>query len=846
MGFFYNENGKQKKFKEKMPIHLMHEHQCKVCPRNQKAAVAKLHHPKMEPTGSKMPTIYMLGEAPGENEDLRGRQFVGKSGKYIREHIPKRWEKWIRWNNTIRCRPPQNRNPLPQEIECCRPKQESDIEKYKPEVIILVGRVPTTWLMGTVKQGINAWRGRLLPVKVGAHVCWAFPILHPAGVLRQSGGKYESESEKIFARDLKRLFKMLDNGLPSPIFVEDGYSDGIRWIGKGDKADIDTIHRELDAMSKEKICSIDIETKRLRPYYDDARIVSCSVTTKKYGTFVFPLARKDFWISEALEEIAFKLLKKFISTSVRKICHNATFEQEWFAYYFGIDVVLKTQWEDTMAMAYCRDSRKGMLNLDILILMHFGFRLKALSDVDVRKDLDKYTVDEVSEYNGLDSKWTYELYLSLRSIIRKEKLRQVVAQRVRMGIVLVGAQIEGVPVSQTAANKIGRKLEKALEAQNKLGRKTRPWKKFVAKVGRDPNPESTKDMAVMFDEIMHVKEVKTASGGISTAEPILSKLSARKYPVAPIVLEYRSINTVKGTFVDTLSGHTHSDGRLHTNYGHLYTASGRSNSEDPNLQNWPKHHWKEVRLIIKDSDGNLWVISFDYAQIEARVIAMASQDPVFVQMLWDEYDVHGEWAQRIHDEYNGCLKAMGIKGRYSDLEVAKKYRQEVKNKFVFPLFFGSSAYSVSGNLNLPPDVTSYLVDEFWSVFEGILEWQKEVVSLYKRRGYVETLTGLRRYGPCSYNEVINHPIQGTANDIAIDAACRLQDKGIQFNMYLHDDLTFIMENDKKQIRKIAREMCRPTFDFINVPFVIEVEGGPNWFDQKPIGVYASDKDFGFH
>jgi DNA polymerase I-like protein with 3'-5' exonuclease and polymerase domains len=215
-------------------------------------------------------------------------------------------------------------------------------------------------------------------------------------------------------------------------------------------------------------------------------------------------------------------------------------------------------------------------------------------------------------------------------------------------------------------------------------------------------------------------------------------------------------------------------------------------------------------------------------------------------MLWDEYDVHGEWAQRIYDEYKGCLAAVGLSGKFTSGDNAKKYRQEVKNKFVFPLFFGSSAYSVAGNLQLPQDVVSFLVGEFWSVFEGILEWQKEIVSLYERRGYVETLTGRRRYMPCSYNEQINHPIQGTASDIVVDAGNRLQDIGIQFNMNIHDDLSFFMRPQEKKIRKIGQEMCRPSFDFINVPLVIEVESGQNWYEQKPIAVFSSDKTFKFH
>lgn len=843
MGFFYQDVVEKKKTGVDMPVELMHKHSCKVCPRN---TDKKLVHPKMLPTGSKHPLIYILGEAPGEKEDLSGRQFVGQSGKYLRDRIPKQWQKKIRWNNTIRCRPPNNRNPLPQEIECCRPLQQSDIEEFKPEVIILVGGVPTNWMFGSSRAGIYAWRGRYVPVKLGDHVCWAYPILHPSGVLRRSGDvHFQSETEKLFDRDLKLVFKALEDGLPDPIVVDKDHSEGIRWIKNGDKLDINTVQKTLQKMAKEKICSIDIETKNLRPYKNDSRILSCSITTRKHGTFAFPVLKKGFWKTKAFEKTVCKILKKFLCTSGIKVCHNTKFEQEWFAYYYGMEAVLNTEWADTMAQAYALDSRKGMLNLDVLIRIYFGFYLKSLTVVDPRKDLELYTVDELMEYNGLDTKWTLELYYVLRRIIKREKLVEVVAERVRTGACLVGAQILGVPVNKATAAGLKKKLERAIRMQIRKGRRTKAWKRFVKRVGRDPNPDSHPDMIELFDKIMRVKECKTAGGRVTTKDEVISKLSIKKYPVVPVILQCRSLATIKGTFVDPIDKLVYDDGRLHTSYGHLFTTSGRLQSEDPNLQNWPaQSYWKIIRSMIQEE--GLDVVSFDYGQIEARVIAMASQDDTFVQMLWDEYDVHANWAQRIHDEYKGCLRAIGIEGRFSDPDVAHQYRQEVKNKWVFPLFFGATEWSVAGNLHLPQNVATYLYQEFWSVFEGIRAWQHETALEYDLCGYVETLTGRRRYAPCNWNEQINNPIQGTASDIVVGASNRLQDRGIQFNLNVHDDLTFIMKADKKKIRKIAREMCRPAFDFINVPLVVEVKAGPNWHDQKLVGVYSSNETFNYH
>lgn len=848
MAFFKSrvKDGGKTKSRKEMPIETMHQHRCRVCPRNNDS---NLINPKIEPTGaSKKCRVYILGEAPGENEDKRGRQFVGKSGRLLRDNLPGRWDKHIRWNNTIRCRPPKNRDPLPQEIECCRKLQEEDIAEHKPEVIVLVGGVPTNWMFPKNKRGIGAWRGRLIPVQVAGHKCFAYPILHPSGVLRRSGGsKYKSDGQKVFERDLQQLFRALKDGLPEPVVTDpETYFDGIDTLERGDERDLQKLRKMLRRMARERVCGIDIETKNLRPYKEDSKILTCSITTRKHGTLAFPVHKTDAWRKPSLAKKAAAALDEFLRSDCRKVCHNATFEQEWFAYDYGMDVLDATRWGDTMALAYALDSRKGMLNLGILTQLHFGFNVKELSEVDTRGNLDAVPTPELLLYNGLDSKWTLELYFVLKKLCRKAKLLHVEQERVRTGISAVGAQLAGVPVHWDTVKKLDRQLQRLMRKEIRKGRKTRAWAKFAAKVGRDPNPDSHPDMVELFDKIMKVRACRTDSGGVTTNDAVLSKLPEKRYPVAPIILEMRSIGTVKGTFIDPLPELVYPDGRLHTNYNTMFTTSSRFSSEDPNLQNWPKHKWKIIRQIIQDADGNIWVISFDYGQIEARVIAMASKDDVFVQMLWDEYDVHMEWAQRIHDEWKGCLKAMHIDGKWSDDGVPKLYRQEVKNKWVFPLFFGSNERSVAENLNMPGEVAKHLYREFWSVFEGIKEWQEELLSFYDKNGYVETLTGKRRNAPCSYNEIINHPIQGTASDIVVDAGNRLRKKGFQYNLNVHDDLTFLMRNDPKQIKAIAKEMCRPSFDFINVPLLIEIEAGKNWAEQKPIGEYSSDKDFKFH
>src|SRR5262249_36887508 len=151
--------------------------------------------------------VYFIGEAPGAEEEKKQEQFVGESGQLLRPRIPERWRPYVRWNNTLNCRPPKNRTPEHQEVECCRPRWTVDIEQCKPEAIFGFGGIPLHAFTGF--SGITLWRGRRMPLRVGTHACWYYPMLHPSYVLRNRrsddrdrGGKFiGSEEERMFVFD---------------------------------------------------------------------------------------------------------------------------------------------------------------------------------------------------------------------------------------------------------------------------------------------------------------------------------------------------------------------------------------------------------------------------------------------------------------------------------------------------------------------------------------------------------------------------------------------------------------------------------------------------------------------
>src|ERR1017187_4839273 len=210
MGFFNFANKSPVSVANATSLAFFHEHECRACPLNTNHS---LKHPKMKPTGSDHPLIYIIGESTSESDDARGKQFVGRPGQLLHNYIPRNMEDKIRWNNVIRCFPGKDRDPKLAEVESCRPSIEKDIEQTKPKAIFGFSNVPLHWVIG--QNGISRWRGKRIPVQVGSHRCWYFPMYHPSYILQlqkkfsKPDAKYGSDYEFAFVMDLRLAFEQL-------------------------------------------------------------------------------------------------------------------------------------------------------------------------------------------------------------------------------------------------------------------------------------------------------------------------------------------------------------------------------------------------------------------------------------------------------------------------------------------------------------------------------------------------------------------------------------------------------------------------------------------------------------
>ncbi len=781
--------------------------------------------------------IYILGEAPGKEEDSKGIPFVGPAGRLLRSNIPDEWLPKIRWNNVIRCRPPGNRDPEDIEVECCRPSIIQDIEATRPRCIFGFGNFPLHW---AIKQnGITKWNGRHVPVRIGNYTCWFFPILHPSYILHLQSNQQRiaQDMEFVFQNDLRSAFKIVDQ-LPEPVVhTTEQALENIEVVTDHNRA-----IRLIEQMYDESVVGWDYETNAERPYGDNAKILSVALAGKNFA-FSFPIHhRENRWTSKQLAAVE-ECYKHFLyKAPCRKVAHHLGFEQEWSAFFYGNQSVHAGKYGCSLSQAFILDGRtddrqfSGCLGLGFLTLQYFGINIKSIDNLD-RKNLDACPLEQVLRYNGLDAKFHRMLYFAQAERLKQEGMMDVYQQHLKRVSTMVLTQIKGVPVDQDVVKNFHDDYIAKIEPIEEKIESLDIAAKFQKLKGHKFRPSAPEDIGFIVHNILNVE-------GRGADEDVLNKV---KHPITKLVLRHRKLSKTLSTYIKPYmigveGSQVWLDGLLHPIYSTCRVRTWRTSSDSPNVQNVSAHNdGKEVRKQVKPG-GTKRVVKFDYSGIQARNVAMESKDHALVDAFWHDYDIHSDWRDRIARRYPQWVEG-GVKN-LADEDTAKKYRYTSKNLFVFPSFFGAGYRKLAQYLGIPEDATKDLSDEFWGAFPGIKKWHDIVRANYTKTGYVTGLSGFRRHAPVSYTEQINSPIQSDETIIVCNAMARLSkldDMRFQANMMIHDDLTFIWEKHEieKNMETVLREMLSIDFGWINVPLQIEVAVGEDWASTKEVGVYKS-------
>jgi DNA polymerase-1 len=445
-----------------------------------------------------------------------------------------------------------------------------------------------------------------------------------------------------------------------------------------------------------------------------------------------------------------------------------------------------------------------------------------LADVALRRFNLKLSGDlaEAADVTG-------RLTTALKEDVKQAGLTKLY-EEIDLPLVPVLARMEqaGVKIDTAALAKMSTELERESSAKAK---------EIHELAGTEFNIGSPKQLGdVLFNRLNLPKPMKYGKGRtISTAVDVLETL-AEEHPIARKVLDYRQLTKLKSTYVDTLPAlinpHT---GRLHTTFYQAGTATGRLSSANPNLQNIPirTELGRGIRAAFIAEPGHV-LLTADYSQIELRLLAHFSSDPLLVEAFRRGDDIHTLTASQV----------FGV----PPLMVTPDHRRQAK-VVNFGIVYGLSAFGLSQNLNIEPTEAKLFIANYFEKYKGVRAFIDKTLEEARRDLKVRTLHGRIRPIPdinsknftqrgFAERTAVNTPLQGTAADlikiamIRIDAA--LQDRGLKSRMTLqvHDELVFeVPEKEVETMQSLVREHMEKVHQ-LAVPLLVEMEVGPNWRD----------------
>ncbi len=357
-------------------------------------------------------------------------------------------------------------------------------------------------------------------------------------------------------------------------------------------------------------------------------------------------------------------------------------------------------------------------------------------------------------------------------------------------------------------------------------------KQIHAEAGKQFNIKSPRQLAKVLFEDMGIPYPKKGAKTFNTNAEILEQLDS-SYTIVPLVLRYRFITKLNSTYIDGLRKLLDAKGTVHTEFRQTLTTTGRLSSVEPNLQNIPvrEEDGKILRSLFVAREG-FTLVSADYSQIELRIMAHYSQDPIMLKAYREGADIHSYTAAQV----------FGV----SLNEVTPIMRRTAKT-VNFGIIYGISEFGLASNLKISKTEAKQYIENYFERFSGVREYLDRCVVQAKKDGYVTTLLGRRRKIPELFSSVyftrqfgeraaMNMPLQGTAADIIkiamLNVSKALEGMKSRLILQVHDELIVeTAEDEIDAVKTMLKNEMENAFT-LSVPLVAEVSEGRSWFDCK--------------
>ena len=548
-------------------------------------------------------------------------------------------------------------------------------------------------------------------------------------------------------------------------------------------------------------------------YYEELGII---LSTEEKDLY-FPLNHGGL-LSKNIDK---NTLIKFISElDVKFISYN-------FKTLLNLGFTFKSMHMDMM-IAYHLISSQTKMDVFIPITEYSNVDAKDFKTTFGKAHIETLLVGEFAGYLSKIGLGILAIYDEINHILHKEELYDILIQN-EMPLIPVLSLMErkGIKIDVSYFKNYSSELEKELAKIEKA---------IYEEAGEEFNINSPKQLGDILFVKMNLPSGKKTKTGYSTDVMVLEDLESYGYNIARLLLDYRKLNKLKTTYVDTLPNLVDSNSRIHTSFNQIGTATGRLSSSEPNLQNIPvkTDDGIKIREGFVAEEGKV-LMSIDYSQVELRVLTSMSKDENLIEAYREEKDLHDLTARRIFN--------------LSDSDDVTREQRTIAKIINFSIIYGKTAFGLAKELKIPVKDASEYIKKYFEQYPRVTTFEKEVIEFGEEHGYVKTLFGRKRYisGIDSKNKTIkaqaermavNTVIQGTAAEVLKKVMLKvyetLKDKDdIALLLQVHDELIFeVEESSVEKYSEILADIMKNTVKLEDVNLNININIGKNWAEAK--------------
>ena len=627
----------------------------------------------------------------------------------------------------------------------------------------------------------------------------------------------EKFSELEFHALLKQ-FGELDNGNKLSKQIETQKQYGIIKT----TVDLDNLLKKLN---RAKIIALGIQTTNLKPM--EAEIIGISISTNEHEAWYIPIQypekKKNNFEDNDLDVVLIKLKNILEDKSKLKTAKDCKYIAQIFIRY-GIKI--EGLHFDTTIAAHLLNPVGRTISLNSLSLEYLNYEMKSIDELigKGQKQIPLFEVplDKIAFYSSEEVDITLQLTNLLNKKLEEGGMSKYFYEiEMKLLFVLIQMEYEGVFVDSKLL----------IDMSNKLGQKIKQLTSSIYLLaGEEFNINSTQQLSTILFDVIKLPQIKKRS----TAENVLRKL-VNMHDMPKLILDYRKYNKLKNTYLDSLPELINqSTDRIHSFFNQTIAATGRLTSSNPNFQNIPirTEQGKEIRKAFKSQNKGWKIFSFDYSQIELRIMAHYSQDKGLIKAFEQNEDVHSRTASTIFEVPLGMI--------------TNEMRRTAK-VVNFGIMYGAGSFRMSQELGIPIKEATRIIDMYYNQFSGIKNYIEITLEKARKYNFVETICGRKRYvwdinssnairRKAAERMAINMPIQGSAAEMIklamIDIMSELSKEGFDSKLILqiHDELIFeYPEHEEKNLSEMVVQKMENALK-ISVPIIVDYGNGESWFE----------------